>query len=163
MLKCHFLQRSFGRLPRFGGPGKTPHREGEFVQNASTGVPDGRIAALTSMVPITYDKKLKKCLKLDPRCPKAAEVRFGALSPEKTQEKCFNCLEIFWRNRCRFFLGWAEVGLCEPPLGCGSPNGFHCRDIPSSSVRGCKTMRNCYGQVACRSFMTDNPVLGARH
>ena len=64
-LKCHFLQRSSGRLPRFGGPGETPHKEGEFVQNASRGASAGRIAALTSMVPITYDKKLKKCLKLD--------------------------------------------------------------------------------------------------
>ena len=31
-----------------------------------------------------YAKKLKKCLKLDPRCPNAAEVRFGARSPKRT-------------------------------------------------------------------------------
>jgi|ERR1035441_1979875 hypothetical protein len=97
--------------------------------------------------------------------------------PQKNHGKRFNCPKIVWRNRCRFFLGWEagvpEVGYPSPLWVCSSPiagvrlvpanRGFHCGDLPSSSVPGCKTMRNYYWQVAYRSFMTDNPVLGARH
>ena len=43
------------------------------------------------MVPITYAKKLKNCFKLDPRCPKAEEVRYVALSLERTTANVLNC------------------------------------------------------------------------
>jgi hypothetical protein len=80
-LKCHFLQRSSGRLPDSAVPERLRTRKVSSSRMPPKGLPLRRIAPLTSMVPITYAKKLKNCFKLDPRCPKAEEVRFLGLSP----------------------------------------------------------------------------------
>ena len=122
-------------------------------------------------------QKAQEMPKTRPAMSESGGGQVWSAFPQKNHGKRFNCPKIVWRNRCRFFLGWEagvpEVGYPSPLWVCSSPiagvrlvpanRGFHCGDLPSSSVPGCKTMRNYYWQVAYRSFMTDNPVLGARH
>ena len=118
-LNVTFCNDLLADYPDSGGPGETPHKEGVAVQNASRGVSVGRIAALTSMVSVTYAKKLKKCLKLDPRCPKVEEVRFGARSFKRTTEN----VVIAWKSSREVvvcFFGWGRVsGRKAPDLGLG--------------------------------------------
>jgi hypothetical protein len=118
-LNVTFCNDLLADYPDSGGPGETPHKEGVTVQNASRGVSVGRIAALTSMVSVTYAKKLKKCLKLDPRCPKVEEVRFGARSFKRTTEN----VVIAWKSSREVvvcFFGWGRVsGRKAPDLGLG--------------------------------------------